>query len=457
MTNPQSIFPSPPQQSNTNTFYSWRTEPPIPAERQKFLSRCLEIQPDIERGIYPFKGVPLTRADIEWLLINHEGGRGPIDWNDISQRERMGLDLRGADLRHVNLRNLPLARIRGGLTQEEWLFTNLEQRNMAGVHLEGADCCETRMEGTLLRGAFLNEATLRNAHLQETVLFSAYLQHAYLRNAHLEAANLYMAHLEGAYLRKAFLAGADLGNTFFDSTTNLEQVILRDSKWGCVLLVDAHWSEVNLSVIDWTQVKMLGDEHKARNWQPSGETSVEKRRQLEAYRKAVRANRQLANAMRAQGMNEEAVPFAYRAQVLQRSVLWRVLLWGEASAPPSDMLHAGFSQRLHNGWLRTRNGASLLFSWLLDILAGYGYKPGRSVLIYLLMIVGFATCYFLSGRLSIEESIIFSVTSFHGRGFLPGPFTLGSPVTALAALEAVVGLFIEISFIATFTQRFFGK
>jgi len=27
----------------------------------------------------------------------------------------------------------------------------------------------------------------------------------------------------------------------------------------------------------------------------------------------------------------------------------------------------------------------------------------------------------------------------------------------LAALEAVIGLFIEISFIATFTQRFFGK
>ena len=91
------------------------------------------------------------------------------------------------------------------------------------------------------------------------------------------------------------------------------------------------------------------------------------------------------------------------------------------------------------------------------MLAGYGHKPGRSLFIYLLTITGFATCYFLFGRLSPLEALIFSVTSFHGRGFFPGPFALGDPVTALAAMEAVVGIFIEISFIATFTQRFFGR
>jgi hypothetical protein len=98
-----------------------------------------------------------------------------------------------------------------------------------------------------------------------------------------------------------------------------------------------------------------------------------------------------------------------------------------------------------------------VFLWFLDVLADYGYKPGRSVLIYLLVIAVFATCYSAFGHLSLLEALIFSVTSFHGRGFLPGPFALKSPVTALAALEAVEGLFIEISFIATFTQRFFGR
>jgi hypothetical protein len=51
---------------------------------------------------------------------------------------------------------------------------------------------------------------------------------------------------------------------------------------------------------------------------------------------------------------------------------------------------------------------------------------------------------------------VFSVTSFHGRGFFPGSLDLKDVVVKLAALEAVVGLPIEISFIATFTQRFFG-
>ena len=49
---------------------------------------------------------------------------------------------------------------------------------------------------------------------------------------------------------------------------------------------------------------------------------------------------------------------------------------------------------------------------------------------------------------------------FHGRGFFPGLGTAASlhnPLVVLAAVEAVIGLFIEISFIATFTQRYFGK
>jgi hypothetical protein len=44
---------------------------------------------------------------------------------------------------------------------------------------------------------------------------------------------------------------------------------------------------------------------------------------LELYRAAVRANRQLATALRDQGLNEDADRFGYRAQVLQRRVLRR--------------------------------------------------------------------------------------------------------------------------------------
>ena len=51
--------------------WSWRTEPEIDAERQKFLAKRRAIVPDIGKGIYPFKDIEpeLTRADIEWLLV----------------------------------------------------------------------------------------------------------------------------------------------------------------------------------------------------------------------------------------------------------------------------------------------------------------------------------------------------------------------------------------------------
>jgi hypothetical protein len=49
------------------------------------------------------------------------------------------------------------------------------------------------------------------------------------------------------------------------------------------------------------------------------------------------------------------------------------------------------------------------------------------------------------------------VSSFHGRGFFLQNVLLGDAFARLAAAEAVLGLLIEISFIATFTQRFFGR
>jgi hypothetical protein len=157
------------------------------------------------------------------------------------------------------------------------------------------------------------------------------------------------------------------------------------------------------------------------------------REQLEGYQRAVRANRQLASALQSEGLHEDAARFAYRAQLMQRKVLVQQQKFGH-----------------------------YLFSLFLDLLAGYGYKPWRSFVAYLIVILGFATGYFVIGRtvgpsLSPLGSFIFSMTSFHGRGFFPGGITLDDPLTVLAALEAFVGLLIEVTFIATLTQRLFGK
>lgn len=110
---------------------------------------------------------------------------------------------------------------------------------------------------------------------------------------------------------------------------------------------------------------------------------------------------------------------------------------------------------------RQRKFGRYLFSGFLDLLAGYGYRPGRSVIWYLIIIFGFALAYATFGHLPfLPDSLVFSLTSFHGRGFFPGlgsENSLHNPLVIMAAFEAVVGLLIEISFIATFTQRFFGK
>jgi hypothetical protein len=120
----------------------WRTEPEIPSERQQFLAARRAVKPDIEKGIYPFRdengSIKLTRADFEWLLATLESGgmRGPVDWKDETQRNREGLDLRGADLHGARLTVLPLACLIGGSPLSKYMRE--EQYEAAAVHLEHA-------------------------------------------------------------------------------------------------------------------------------------------------------------------------------------------------------------------------------------------------------------------------------------------------------------------------------
>jgi uncharacterized protein YjbI with pentapeptide repeats len=406
----------------------WRIKPEIDVDRQALLTQRLSIQPDLEEGIYPFKDFKLGRADIEWLLANHENGRGPVDWRDQEQRNRLGLDLRGANLRGANLHKLPLSHMLGGLNWRERDRTP-ERRETAAVHLEGA--------------------VLSGAHLERAELYMAYLERADLYMAHLANASLRKAHFEGASLRKAYLvyadeqneqqtsnprlklAPADLRAAFFDNTTDLRGIFLGDEQRGSVRLADVHWGGVNLAMVDWAAIKMLGDEVKARKIVSIGKNAREA--QIADFRDAVRANRQLSVALQGQGLNEEATHYAYRAQLLQREVL-----------------------KLQ------KKTADYCFSLFLDLLAGYGYLPARSIIAYIIVLAVFSIIYFTLGEtngpyFSPLGSLIFSITSFHGRGFFPGGIPLDDPITVAAAMEAIVGLTIEISFIATFTQRFFGK
>lgn len=77
---------------------------------------------------------------------------------------------------------------------------------------------------------------------------------------------------------------------------------------------------------------------------------------------------------------------------------------------------------------------------------------------YLLVIVLFAILYHqLSAHLAWNETLVISMTALHGPGFFPDQFHPGDPQALVAAIEAFVGLLIEVTFIATLTQRLFAK
>ncbi|HEV2461986.1 MAG TPA: pentapeptide repeat-containing protein, partial [Ktedonobacterales bacterium] len=204
---------------------------------------------------------------------------------------------------------------------------------------------------------------------------------------------------------------------------------------------DARWRGVNLAVVTLPPADQLGDERVAHVAKDAAGKGKDRATRLGEFQAAVRANRQLAVALQGQGLTEEGGRFAYRAQLLQQQVL-----------------------------RRQRKLGSYFFARFLDGLAGYGYKPLRGVLAYVLVIAGFAALYALAthGQLTFGlppsqlqpltwyEALVLSISSFHGRGFFQPVQSLGDPVAILAAGEAIIGLLIEISFIATFTQRFFG-
>ncbi len=450
----------------------WRTEPEPERTRQEWLEARRAVLADPRRGIYPFKGMKLDRADVEWLLATHENGKGPVDWRDEAQQRRQGLDLRGAILsgsanQSTDLRGLPLSRLQGGLTREQWsgwtrankellaqsamnleatdLFgTHLEGANLTGTHLEEANLTGAHLEGAYLTGAELTKANLHGANLTQATLFGTQLKEAYLVGAGLEKVNLTGAQLEGANLRRARLGRAILSGTLVG--IDLTEALLADENGIGPRLAAVQWGNIDLSVVDWSQIKQLDDEYIAYQEKEKHKGQKDALPQLDAFKQAVKAYRRLALALRVQGLYEEAAYFSYRAHILQREVLW-CHIGLKRDAEKQEQRGQAFSSRL-------LQLSKYFFSSFLYFTTGYGYKPWRSVITYLLVIIVFMCAYSAFDHvLLLPTALILSITSFHGRGFFVAQASANISALLLA-LEAVVGLLIEICYIVVFTKRF---
>jgi uncharacterized protein YjbI with pentapeptide repeats len=425
------------ESTGRNTFWAergqpWRTEPEIAPERQAELAARRATVPDAVRGSYPFKGVRLDRADIEWLLATHEDGRGPVDPNDASQAGRVGLDLRGADLSRARLSNLPLARTGCEAAGLNLLDLTPEQRRKMAIDLRGAHLVDAHLEESCLDYADLGHADLHGCHLEGASLWAANLREANCDGAHLERTDLWNAHLEGAYLYRAYLQGARLHEAYL-AGAHFNQLHLTDASGVGPMLADIHWEGVNLSIVNWSEIRLLGDDCQAL--QPGSDGRERDRAmQIQYLRSAIRANQQLALALQSQGMADDANRFFYRSRVLGRKLL-----------------------ALYGG----RRVGLYLASLLLDVLTGYGYRMGRMIVAYVALVAFFGALYYGYGQAGAshvgwQDAVVLSITAFHGRDF-SALFAPSSPQSAVAAAEAISGFLFEGLFIAMLAQRVFGR
>src|SRR5262249_53108548 len=198
-------------------------------------------------------------------------------------------------------------------------------------------------------------------------------------------------------------------------------------------LLDVAWSGVVLGGVPWENVPRLGDEAAIT-------TAASPSLRVKAMRRAARAYHGLAQALEAQRIISPAFRYRRRHHQRERKALLPDFKLGQ--------------------WL---------FSCALNIVSGYGDRPLRALSVYLVVVLSFAGVYFgstspsspifFSGSqpLQLHEAVVFSLSSFHGRGFFPSTISLGDPGAIVAAIEAVFGLFIELVLIATFTRRLFER
>jgi uncharacterized protein YjbI with pentapeptide repeats len=433
------------------------------------------------------EGADLNLADLKhaYLFEAHlEGARlveahlegADLLYAHLEEANFLQAHLEGADLRLAYLEGADLsgAHLEGANPRE----AHLEGAYLRSAHLEGADLGEAHLEGARLNWAHLEGAKLRAAHLERANLSGAHLEGAYLFEAHLEGADLGQAHLEGVNLLQAHLEGAnlslahleskafaaddpelvrirhwasdfpsllpptDLRSTFLDLATDLAQTALSSPDapaWQHTgpRLADVHWGGANLIVTAWESVATLADEHVAAQTRYDAGARKLRTTRTEEYRAAGRAYRLLSVALRDQGLSTEATRFHYRAEVMDRRAL--------------------FYRRGLGRWL---------FSWLLGTFAGYGDRLGRLFATYAVVVGAFALAMLLAAvqvkanqplsPATLQDVLVLSVTSFHGRGIQPPGLQLDDALATLAGAEAVFGLLIEGLFIAAFTRRVTG-
>lgn len=150
---------------------------------------------------------------LEKLLQGADAWNSWRQKNLVEEPDLSGAVLDGADLAEVDLGGADLseASLRGAnLFRADLMTADLIEANLRGANLNRADLGGAACNGTNFSRADLRGASLYGAWLEGAYLIRADLRGANLIRVNLWGANLKMANLEGATMRYACLVNADL-------------------------------------------------------------------------------------------------------------------------------------------------------------------------------------------------------------------------------------------------------
>jgi hypothetical protein len=296
-------------------------------------------------------------------------------------------------------------------------------------------------------GLNLSDADMGYASLRRARLPLADLRRAALRRAWLIGADLRGADLRGADLRGAHLTNANLMGARFSRETLLSGATL-----GGAILVDVDWGGVSFSGLDWDHY-LDGDTGTDRWCQAEIESHQTAYHGIwSAYIEAIALDWMLRK--------QQDLPSLPKDQPEASELARRT--YAQLSPEFSQRGMTDLSEK--SSYLAKQQASRTLRPWsrrlghrALGYLCGWGYRPGRTVLWWVLINLLFTGIYVFEVHAYVHhpiEALALSITSFHGRGLAVEPSSNGTTIVVLSAIEAVVGLVIEAAFVATFVRRF---
>ncbi|MDP2919587.1 MAG: pentapeptide repeat-containing protein [Dehalococcoidia bacterium] len=297
-----------------------------------------------------------------------------------------------------------------------------------GIDLSNLDCSQECFNKARLFRAKFNGSNLEAAEFKECVLDYATFNlgaigQSKLTGADFQGASLEHAEFRGANVSVVKFSGDETDGVLvshparFQDTNFLDADLFRADFKGCFLygvkfegasLRGSNIFEAHLEDVNWGNF-VIGEEKKGEYW--FAETVY--RRLKDWYRNA--------------GMEDVAGEFFFREMTVRRKRMsWK----------PNPV---------HRVW-----------SKLISILCGYGERPLRVISSAIVLVLGLAIVYFLSGNLkpdSFLDSLYFSAISFTALGYggwAPEPTGW---VKWLGVAESFSGVFLMALFLVTFTRK----